>query len=74
MGIVFSESDLHSFGVPFMVQEYVNHDATLFKVLNFTTSVMSMIYMNNYFQVFVIGEFIDVVRRVSLRNVAADGK
>lgn len=32
MGIIFTESDLHSFSVPFMVQEYVNHDATLFKV------------------------------------------
>lgn len=51
MGIVFTEGDLHSFEAPFMVQEYVNHDATLFKV-------------------FVIGEFIDVVRRGSLRNVA----
>jgi len=51
MGIVFTESDLHSFETPFIVQEYVNHDSTLFKV-------------------FVIGEFIDVVRRGSLRNVA----
>jgi len=51
MGIVFSEKDLHSFSVPFMVQEYINHNAVIFKA-------------------FVIGEFVDVVQRPSLRNVS----
>jgi len=53
MGIVFSEKKLHSFSVPFMVQEYINHNAVIFKV-------------------FVIGEFVDVVQRASLRNVALE--
>jgi hypothetical protein len=46
MGIVFTESDLHSFEVPFMVQEYINHDSTLFKVcLEKITNIYVFVYL-----------------------------
>jgi len=32
MGIIFKESDLHGFATPFIVQEFINHNATIFKV------------------------------------------
>jgi hypothetical protein len=32
MGIVFNEKGLHDFQPPFLVQEFYNHNATIFKV------------------------------------------
>jgi len=50
MGIIFKQSELHTFATPFLIQEYINHNATIFKV-------------------FVIGDYLNTVRRKSLRNV-----
>eukprot|EP01112_Ceratiomyxa_fruticulosa_P008861 TRINITY_DN2299_c0_g1_i1.p1 TRINITY_DN2299_c0_g1~~TRINITY_DN2299_c0_g1_i1.p1 ORF type:complete len:329 (-),score=46.26 TRINITY_DN2299_c0_g1_i1:869-1855(-) len=50
MGIVFEEKSLLQFEPPILIQEYINHNATLFKV-------------------FAIGDYINVVRRKSIRNL-----
>jgi inositol-1,3,4-trisphosphate 5/6-kinase/inositol-tetrakisphosphate 1-kinase len=50
MGIVFNEKGMHSFKPPFIVQEFYNHNSTIFKV-------------------FVIGDYLYVVKRSSLPNM-----
>ncbi|EGG18922.1 inositol 1,3,4-triphosphate 5/6 kinase [Cavenderia fasciculata] len=54
MGIFFSEKELHQFKPPMLVQEYINHNAIIYKV-------------------FVIGSYLNIVHRKSLRNVTDNG-
>ena len=74
MAIVFDESGLESMKFPCVVQQFINHNAVLYKVLMNSISHTYYCTVWSLSQIFVVGKLHFLVHRPSIKNLAALGQ